>query len=118
MALDVSVCPRPVCQHEIPSPTRDRFSSRSLCRWEDTKRAGRREIPQFSLAKVLRLGAPLRACLVRMRVGMVLYAISYEKDIPNRPLRCPVGPFATLPTHPKSRGKTTHPLLAQIGRAS
>jgi hypothetical protein len=25
----------------------------------------------------------LRACLVRVRVGMVLYAISYEKDISN-----------------------------------
>jgi len=25
----------------------------------------------------------LRACLVRVRVGMVLYAISYEKDIYN-----------------------------------
>ena len=47
---------------------------------------------------------------------MVLYAISYEKDISNRPLRCPVDPFAILPTHPKSRRKTTHPLLARCSR--
>jgi len=47
---------------------------------------------------------------------MVLYAISYEKDISNRPLRCPVDPFAILPTHPKSRRKTTHPLSARCSR--
>src|SRR5215207_10042175 len=58
----------------------------------------------------------LRACLVRVRVGTVLYAISYEKDISERSLRCGVDPFATLPTHPKSRGKTTHPLLARCSR--
>jgi hypothetical protein len=55
----------------------------------------------------------LRACLVRVKVSMVSYAIPYEKDISNRPLRCPVDPFAILLTHPKSRRKTTHPLLAR-----
>jgi hypothetical protein len=30
----------------------------------------------------------LRACLVRLRVRMVSYAISYEKAVYNRPLRC------------------------------
>ena len=47
---------------------------------------------------------------------MVLYAIPYEKDISNRPLRCPVDPFAILLTHPKSRRKITHPLLARCLR--
>jgi hypothetical protein len=28
-------------------------------------------------------GCSLRACLVRVRVRMVLYALFYEKDIPN-----------------------------------
>jgi hypothetical protein len=28
-------------------------------------------------------GSALRACLVRVRVRMVLYALFYEKDIPN-----------------------------------
>ena len=30
----------------------------------------------------------LRACLVRVRVRMVSYALFYEKDVSNRPLRC------------------------------
>src|SRR3982750_434565 len=47
---------------------------------------------------------------------MVLYAISYEKDVSYRPFRWPVDPFAILPAHPKSRGKTTHPLLARHPR--
>jgi hypothetical protein len=55
----------------------------------------------------------LRACLVKVRVRMVSYAISYEKVLSDRPLRCPVDPFAILPTHPKGPGKTTHPLLAR-----
>jgi hypothetical protein len=58
----------------------------------------------------------LRACLVRVRVSTVLYAIPYEKDISNRPLRCPVDPFATVSAYPKSRGKTPHPLLARLSR--
>src|SRR5215216_2095908 len=58
----------------------------------------------------------LRACLVKVRVRMVSYALSYEKALSDRPLRCPVDPFAILPTHPKSRGKTTHPLLARCSR--
>src|SRR3712207_5819749 len=47
---------------------------------------------------------------------MVLYAISYEKDISNRPLRCPVVLFAVVPARPKSPGKTTYPLLARCSR--
>jgi len=35
---------------------------------------------------------------------MDLYAIPYEKDISERPLRCGVGPFAILPT-PKAEGR-------------
>jgi hypothetical protein len=35
-----------------------------------------------------KIKALLRACLVRVRVRMVSYAISYEKDVSNRPLRC------------------------------
>jgi putative transposase len=38
---------------------------------------------------------------------MVLYPIPYEKDISERPLQCGVDPFATFPTHPESREKTT-----------
>ena len=45
-----------------------------------------------------------------------MYAIPYEKDISNRPLRCPVDPFATVSAYPKSRGKTPHPLLARCPR--
>jgi hypothetical protein len=43
---------------------------------------------------------------------MVLYAISYEKDISNRPLRCPMDPFAILLTPiPKAEGRPrTHSL--------
>ena len=52
----------------------------------------------------------LRACLVRVRVRMVLYAFSYEKDISYRPFRHRVDSFAFLPAYPKGPGKTTHPL--------
>jgi hypothetical protein len=34
-------------------------------------------------ARLRAVVARLIACLVRVRVGMVLYAISYEKDISN-----------------------------------
>lgn len=47
---------------------------------------------------------------------MVSYAISYEKAVSDRPLRCPVDPFASVPAHPKSPGKTPHPLLARGSR--
>ena len=42
---------------------------------------------------------------------MALYTFSYEKDVSDRPLRCPVDPFAIVLAHPKGRGKTTHTLL-------
>src|SRR5215212_7780121 len=58
----------------------------------------------------------IRACLVRVRVRIVLYALFYEKDVSNRPLRCRMDPLAIVPTYPKSRGKTTHPLLARCSR--
>src|ERR671938_373825 len=58
----------------------------------------------------------LRACLVKMRVRIVSYAISYEKDLSHRPLRCPVDLFAIIPTRPKGPGKTTYPLLARCFR--
>jgi transposase len=60
--------------------------------------------------------ALLRACLVKVRVRIVSYALSYEKDISNRPLRCPVDPFAIVPARPKGPGKATHPLLARCFR--
>ena len=47
---------------------------------------------------------------------MALYAFSYEKAVSDRPLRCPVEPFAIVPAHPKRPGKTTHPLLARCSR--
>src|SRR5215213_6226926 len=59
------------------------------------------------------LHTAIRACLVRVRVRIVLYALFYEKDVSNRPLRCRMDPLAIVPTYPKSRGKTTHPLLAR-----
>src|SRR5215211_5012310 len=58
----------------------------------------------------------LRACLVRVRVRMVSYAVSYEKDVSYRPLRCRVETLASLPTQPKTRGKATHPLPARCSR--
>src|ERR671933_3024017 len=58
----------------------------------------------------------LRACLVKVRVRIVSYALAYEKDISNRPLRCPVGPFAIVPARPKGPGKATYPLLARCFR--
>jgi predicted ester cyclase len=61
-------------------------------------------------------GQHLRACLVKVRVRMVSYALSYEEALSYRPLRCPVDPFAILPTHPKGPGKTPHPLLARCPR--
>jgi transposase len=47
---------------------------------------------------------------------MVSYAVSYEKDISDRPLRCRMDPFAIVSAHSKSRGKTPHPLLARCSR--
>ena len=45
---------------------------------------------------------------------MVLYAISYEKGIFNRSLRCPVDPFAIVPARPEGSGRPrTHPFDAQ-----
>jgi MFS family permease len=58
----------------------------------------------------------LRACLVRVRVRMVSYAVSYEKDVSYRPLRCRVETLASLPSQPKTRGKATHPLPARCSR--
>src|SRR5215211_5554367 len=58
----------------------------------------------------------LRACLVRVKVRMVSYAFSYEKDISDRPLRCRMDPFAIVSAHSESRGKTPHPLLARCSR--
>src|SRR5919202_5725977 len=57
-----------------------------------------------------------RACLVKVRVWIVSYAISYEKDLSHRPFRCPVDPFAIIPTRPKAPGKTTYLLLARCFR--
>src|SRR5215207_3349216 len=39
-----------------------------------------------------------------------------SREVRSVEVRCGVDPFATLPTHPKSRGKTTHPLLARCSR--
>src|SRR5215212_3353776 len=47
---------------------------------------------------------------------MVSYAVSYEKDISDRPLRCRMDPFAIVSAHSESRGKTPHPLLARCSR--
>jgi hypothetical protein len=58
----------------------------------------------------------LSACLVRVKVRMVSYAVSYEKDISDRPLRSPVDPFAIVSAHSEERGKTPHPLLARCSR--
>src|SRR5215211_868250 len=58
----------------------------------------------------------LRACLVRVKVRMVSYAFSYEKDISDRPLRCRMDPFAIVSAHSESRGKAPHPLLARCSR--
>src|SRR5919202_6585966 len=57
-----------------------------------------------------------RACLVKVRVWIVSYAISYEKDLSHRPFRCPVDPFAIIPRRPKGPGKTTYLLLARCFR--
>lgn len=58
----------------------------------------------------------LRACLVKVRVRMVSYAVSYETAVSERPFRCPVDPFAFVPARPKGPGKATHPLLARCFR--
>jgi hypothetical protein len=58
----------------------------------------------------------LRACLAKVRVRMVLYALFYEKDLSNRPLRYRMDPFAIVLACPKGAGKTTHPLLARCPR--
>src|SRR5206468_3243469 len=47
---------------------------------------------------------------------IVSYALSYEKDISNRPLRCPVEPFAFVPARPEGPGKAPYPLLARCLR--
>src|SRR5215212_2699556 len=47
---------------------------------------------------------------------MVSYAVSYEKDISDRPLRCRMDPFAIVSAHSESRGKTPYPLLARCSR--
>jgi len=47
---------------------------------------------------------------------MVSYAVSYEKAVSYRPLRCPVETLASLPTQPKTRAKATHPLPARCSR--
>ena len=43
-------------------------------------------------------------------------SFSYEKVVSDRPLRCPVDPFAIVPAHPKGPGKTPYPRLAQCSR--
>jgi transposase len=57
-----------------------------------------------------------RACLVKVRVGTVSYALSYEKAVSDRPFRCSVDPFAIVPAHPKRPGKTSYPLLTRCFR--
>jgi transposase len=47
---------------------------------------------------------------------MVLYAVSYEKAVSDRPFRCSVVPFAIVPAHPKGPGKTSYPLLTRCFR--
>src|SRR4051812_46460786 len=62
------------------------------------------------------IGHPLRACLVKVRVRLVSCALSYEKALPNRPLRCPVEQLAIVPARPKGPKKATCPLLARCFR--
>src|SRR5919202_1759498 len=47
---------------------------------------------------------------------MVSYAVSYEKAVFDRPVRCGVDPFAIVPAYPKSPGKTAQPLVAHHPR--
>jgi hypothetical protein len=58
----------------------------------------------------------LRACLVKVRVRMVSYAVSYEKAISDRPFRYSMDPFAIVSAHPKGPGKTSYPLLTRCFR--
>src|SRR5919199_976665 len=58
----------------------------------------------------------LRACLVKVRVKMVSYALYYEKAVSDRPFRRRVDPFAFLPAYPKGPGKTSYPLPTRCFR--
>ena len=55
----------------------------------------------------------LRACLVRVRVKVISYAVAYEKAVSDRSFRYRVDPFAAVSTYPKSPGKTPYSLLAR-----
>jgi hypothetical protein len=43
-----------------------------------------------------------RDCPKRVRWVVIRYSSTYEKEIPNRPLRCRVGVHRASPAYPKS----------------